>query len=79
MSMRLDAVTAAMFNISRSEAARQISQGNVSYNYQEMLKTDCTVSVGDIISLRGAGKGKISGTGVKSKKDRLFVYAQIYK
>ena len=79
MSMRLDAVTAAMFNISRSEAARQISQGNVSYNYQEMLKTDCSVNVGDIISLRGAGKGKISGTGGNSKKGRLFVYAEIYK
>lgn len=79
MSMRLDAVTAAMFNISRSEAARQINQGNVSYNYQEMLKTDCPVSEGDIISLRGAGKGKISGTGGNSRKGRLFVYAEIYR
>ena len=79
MSMRLDAVTAGMFNLSRTEAAKQINQGNVSFNYQEMLKTDCPVSVGDIISLRGSGKGKISGTGGNSRKGRLFVYAEIYK
>ena len=79
MSMRLDAVVAGMFSISRTEAAKQINQGNVSFNYQEMLKTDCPVSAGDIISLRGAGKGKISGTGGNSRKGRLFVYAEIYK
>ena len=77
MSMRLDAVTGGMFNISRTEAARQIELGNVSLNYQQIFKTDREVSEGDILSLRGAGKGSITGTGGTSRKGRTFVYAEI--
>ena len=79
MSMRLDAVTAGMFDLSRSEAARQIALGNVSLNYSQSFKTDSGVKERDIISLRGAGKGCVSGTGGTSRKGRLFVYAEIYK
>ena len=78
-SLRLDAVVGGMFNLSRTEAARQISAGNVSINYQESLKTDFAVKDGDIVSLRGAGKGRVTGTGGTSRKGRLFVYAEIYR
>lgn len=79
MSMRLDAVVGGMFDLSRTEAAKQISLGSVSINYSVSFKTDLTVKPGDIISLRGAGKGTITGTGGTSRKGRLFVYAEIYK
>ena len=79
MSMRLDAVAAAMFSLSRTECAKHINAGNVSLNHLQCLKTDCPVKEGDIISLRGAGKGCITGTGGTSRKGRLFVYAEIYK
>ena len=79
MSLRLDAVAAGLFNLSRTEAAKQIAAGNLSFNYVLCLKTDCTVKEGDIISLKGRGKGKISGTGGTSRKGRLFVYGEIYK
>lgn len=79
MSMRLDAVVSGMFDVSRTEAAKQISLGNVSINYSVSLKTDLTVKPQDIISLRGAGKGTVTGTGGTSRKGRLFVYAEIYK
>ena len=78
-SLRLDAVVGGMFNLSRTEAARQISAGNVSINYQESLKTDFAVKENDIVSLRGAGKGRVTGTGGTSRKGRLFVYADIYQ
>lgn len=78
-SMRLDAIVGGMFNLSRTEAARQIMAGNVSVNYQETLKTDVAVHEGDVLSLRGAGKGTVTGTGGTSRKGRLFVYAEIYK
>ena len=74
-----DAVVGGMFNLSRTEAARQISAGNVSINYQESLKTDFAVKENDIVSLRGAGKGRVTGTGGTSRKGRLFVYAEIYQ
>lgn len=79
MSMRLDAVTAGMFDLSRTEAAKEIRLGNVSLNYEPTEKPDAQTEPGDIISLRGAGKGTLTGTGGTSRKGRLFVYAEILK
>lgn len=78
-SLRLDAVVGGMFCLSRTEAAKQITAGNVSLNYSPSLKTDGAVREGDVISLRGSGKGKLTGTGGTSRKGRLFVYAEIYQ
>ena len=79
MSLRLDALCSGMFRISRTEAARQIAAGNVSLNYTECLKGDRSVKEGDIVSLRGAGKGRLKELGGSSKKGRLFVTAEIFK
>ena len=79
MSPRLDAVVAGMFRLSRTEAARQISLGMVSINYSLSNKTDTAVREGDILSLRGAGKGKVTGFGGNSRKGRLYVYTEIYQ
>lgn len=79
MSLRLDAVCAGMFRLSRTEAARQIAAGNVSLNYSQCLKADNPVKEGDILSLRGSGKGTLSGIGGNSRKGRLFITTLIYK
>lgn len=79
MSPRLDAVAAGLFHLSRTEAAKQIAAGNVSLNYGQCLKADCIVKEGDILSLKGKGKGSISGMGGTSRKGRLFVYGEVYK
>lgn len=79
MSPRLDAVVAGMFKLSRTEAAKHIAAGNVSVNYSQCLKTDLNLREGDVVSLRGAGKAKLTGTGGTSRKGRLFVYADVYK
>ena len=79
MSPRLDAVCAGMFRLSRTESARQIEAGLVSLNYTECLKTDQPVSEGDVLSLRGAGKGKLTAFGGSSRKGRLFITAEIYQ
>ena len=79
MSPRLDAVCAGMFRLSRTESARQIEAGLVSLNYTECLKTDQQVNEGDVLSLRGAGKGKLTAFGGSSRKGRLFVTAEIYQ
>ena len=76
-SMRLDAVAGGMFNISRTESAKLIGLGLVSVNYAVCEKPDHTVRVGDIITVRGKGKGSITGTGGNSRKGRLFVYAEV--
>ena len=78
MSMRLDAVAAGMFNLSRTACAKQIAEGNLSLNYSVCMKTDAPVGEGDVISLRGHGKGVISGLGGSSRKGRQFVEAEIF-
>jgi RNA-binding protein YlmH len=78
MSMRLDAVAAGMFSVSRTEAARLVEEGRVSLNYAECLRTDAGVKEGDVISVRGFGKGEITAMGGTSRRGRQFVNAEIY-
>lgn len=77
-SLRLDAVTADMFGVSRTSAAEFIRLGAVSLNYSVCEKTDSPVKEGDVISVRGKGKGCITEVGGRSKKDRLFITAEIF-
>ena len=73
-SPRLDAVCAGMFSLSRTSAAEAVAQGLVSLNYAECLKPDAPVKAGDVISLRGKGKGFVLEAGEReTKKGRIFV------
>ena len=76
-SPRLDAVCAALFRLSRAAAAQAVAQGLVQLNYRECLKPDAPIRSGDILSLRGKGKGRITKVGDgQSRKGRLFVAAE---
>ncbi|MBP5170267.1 MAG: hypothetical protein ILP14_13870 [Oscillospiraceae bacterium] len=77
-SLRLDAVAGNMFGVSRSTAAELIRLGAVSLNYTVCEEPDAQIKANDIISVHGKGKGKITDIGGRSKKDRLFVEAEIY-
>ena len=79
MSPRLDAVAAGLFHLSRTECARQIALGALSLNYAECLKPDAPVREGDVLSLRGTGKGRVAEISGSSRKGRLFVTAELYK
>ena len=78
-SLRFDSVCAGMFNLSRTAAADKIAAGDASLNYSQCLKLDALVREGDVISLRGCGKGTVGEQGGTSKKGRLFISAEIYK
>ena len=79
-SPRLDAVSAGMFRLSRSAAAEAVSQGLVTLNYSVCLKPDALVRDGDILSLRGKGKGLgLSAGGTESRKGRLFIRVGFYQ
>lgn len=77
-SLRLDAVTGALFGLSRTAAAELIRLGAASLNYAVCDRTDAPVREGDVISLRGHGKGRLRSIGGRSKKDRLFAEAEVY-
>lgn len=77
-SLRLDAVAGSMFGLSRTAAAELIRMGAASLNYAPCEKVDAPVREGDVISLRGHGKGSITALGGRSRKDRLFIEAEVY-
>ena len=78
-SLRLDAVCGGMFGLSRTSANAQILQGNVSVNYLPCLKPDAPLHPGDVISLRGSGKGTLLEPGGTSRKGRQFIRVDIWK
>ena len=79
-SMRLDALVAAGFSLSRSEAARVITQGKVFLNQVQTLRTDAPVQENALISLRGSGRFRLEGIEGETRKGRwavrLFVYSE---
>ena len=78
-SPRLDAVCAGMFGTSRTAAAEVITQGSVTLNYAICLKCDAQIKEGDILSMRGRGKGVIlDAGGAMSRRGRLFVKTGIF-
>lgn len=78
-SARLDAVLSGMFRLSRTSAAAQIRAGAVHLNYAECLRPDAPVAAGDVLSLRGAGKGVVTEVGGQSRKGRQFVTAELWQ
>ncbi len=76
-SLRLDAVVGGMFSLSRTAAADLIRMGAATLNYSECDKVDAPVKEGDVISLKGHGKGTLSEQGGRSRKDRIFLTAEI--
>ena len=77
-SLRLDAVAAGMFGLSRTVTAELIRAGAVQLNYAQCLRTDAPIAHGDVISIRGRGKGAVSSLGGQSRKDRTFLETEIY-
>ncbi len=77
-SLRLDAVTASGFSLSRSKAASLIGSGRVTLNHLECTKPDHPVGEGDVIACRGSGKCVIKAVTGQSKKGRVMAELERY-
>ena len=77
-SLRLDAILAGTFGLSRGQAVEQIEAGLVSLNYAVCQKSTVLLTPGDVFSLRGSGKATLAELGGHSKKGRLFVGVEKY-
>ena len=66
-------------DICKQLAAAQIRAGAVHLNYTECLRPDAPVAPGDVLSLRGAGKGSVAEVGGMSRKGRQFVTAELWQ
>lgn len=77
-SPRLDAVVHVALRTSREEAARRIAMGLVSRNHIPTTVVSETVCEGDILSIRGAGRFRVSRIGPPTKKGRLMLEIEQY-
>ena len=77
-SLRLDAVAASGFSLSRGKAAELISSGKFQLNYRECAKPDHAVAEGDVMSCRGLGKCAVKAVGGTSKKGRIMIELERY-
>lgn len=76
--LRLDAVAAAGYGVSRSRMADEIKSFNVKVNWKEAKKAAQSVNVGDVISFRGRGRVEIEEIKGTTKKGRISVTLKRY-
>ncbi|EJX08042.1 RNA-binding S4 domain protein [gut metagenome] len=72
-SLRGDAVIAAMLHCGRGRAAQLLSGGTVEINHIVVTSAHTPVYEGDVFTIRGIGRYKLTALGGKSRKDRLFI------
>lgn len=77
-SLRLDAVAATGFQMSRGKAAGLIESGHVELNWQECVKPDRLLAEGDTVSARGIGKFKLAQVGGMTRKGRTGIVLKRY-
>lgn len=72
-SLRLDAVLAAGFSISRSRAAELIRAGRVTVDHRPAEKTDRQIEAGAVLACRGLGKCVLTAAGGQSRRGRTVL------
>ncbi len=72
-SLRLDAVVAAGFSLSRTKIGALIQAGAVKLRHIPNQKVDAKVGVGDVISARGLGRLRVEEVFPPTKKGRTPV------
>ncbi|MBD5150511.1 MAG: hypothetical protein HDT18_09140 [Oscillibacter sp.] len=77
-SLRLDAVAATAFSMSRGRAAELIAAGKVNLDHVPCVKGDKPVTEGAVITARGFGKAKLVQVGGLSKKGRIGITVERY-
>lgn len=77
-TLRLDAVLAAGFSLSRGKAADLIAAGRVAVDHRECLKGDRAVAEGSVLTCRGLGKCVLKTVGGQSRKGRIIIEIERY-
>lgn len=72
-AQRLDALVAAVWNLSRSDAQDLVRGEKVKVNYKTVASLAAQIQEGDLISVRGYGRFKLKEIQGATRKDRLRV------
>ncbi len=70
-SLRLDAVAAFGFGISRTKMAREIKGGRLKLNWRPVVDPAAEVALGDVVSMRGRGRLTIDEIKGETRKGRI--------
>lgn len=77
-SVRLDAVIASGFRLSRAKAAELVNAGRVQLNWLDCAKPDRILQPGDSVSARGFGRFTLSRIGEPTRKGRIPIFIARY-
>ena len=77
-SLRVDAIAAVGFGMSRSRAASDIEADKLKLNWQPVKSNSQTVKVGDVLSMRGRGRLEVAAITGTTKKGRTGVCLKRY-
>ena len=77
-SQRLDAVIAAVYNISRSTAEKLVKEDMVKVNHRPSKSRSDALLEGDLVSVRGYGRFILKEKGRETQKGRLHITAEIF-
>ena len=77
-SLRLDCVLSAGMKTSRSRAAEIIRMGAVAVDHMPEERTDRVLAAGQLLSIRGFGRIRLTEVGSPTRKDRLPVQLEIF-
>jgi len=75
-SLRLDSITAALLNLSRTSAVNLIKAGEVKLNFSINYNLNTKIKINDLISVKGYGRFKIDDILGFTKSDRLTLLAK---
>jgi len=78
-ALRLDAVLALGFGISRSRAVLLIKGGLVQVNRRPVETPSCRLNPGDLIAVRGRGSVELAAVTGQSRKGRLNLILNKFK
>lgn len=78
-SLRLDALVATAFNISRQKAKELIEQNHVTINWKDEDKTHAVVEQFDVISVRKHGRVIVSRLNGLTKNEKYKIELQVLK
>lgn len=77
-ALRLDAVAAAGYGVSRSRMAEEIKSQNVKVNWKEAKNAAQSVGEGDILSFRNRGRVEVAEVRGTTKKGRISITLKRY-
>ena len=78
-SLRIDTVIATVFDLPRSVTKSLVEQQQVRLNWHTVIKPDTTVTVGDVISVRGYGRIQPKMLDGLSKKDKIKTVVNVIR